>query len=140
MKRILSLCLLLLNLTVNAQKKPLDHSVYDQWQSIKDVVISNDGNWMSYTIAPQEGDGQLMIHHLKNGQQFKVERGTQVQFTDNSNFVIAKVKPTFNETKQAKIAKKKPEEMPKDSLVIIDLVANVINKIASVKSLSLIHI
>jgi dipeptidyl aminopeptidase/acylaminoacyl peptidase len=134
MKRILSLCFLLLNLTVYAQKKPLDHTIYDQWQSIKDVIISNDGNWMSYTINPQEGDGQLIIHHLKKGQQFKIERGTQVQFSENSNFIIAKIKPTFNETRLAKIAKKKPEEMPKDSIVVIDLLANVSKKIASVKS------
>ena len=134
MKRILTLCFILLTLTVNAQKKPLDHSVYDQWQSIKDVVISNDGTWLTYTIAPQEGDGQLIIQHLKNGQKIKIERGTQLQFTENSNFVIAKIKPTFNETRQAKIAKKKPEEMPKDTLVVIDLTSSVINKIASVKS------
>ncbi len=134
MKRILSLCFILLTLTINAQKKPLDHSVYDQWQSIKDVVISNDGTWLTYTIAPQEGDGQLIIQHLKNGQKIKIERGTQLQFTENSNFVIAKIKPTFNETRQAKIAKKKPEEMPKDTLVVIDLTSSVINKIASVKS------
>ena len=127
MKRILSLCFILLTLTVNAQKKPLDHSVYDQWQSIKDVIISNDGTWLTYTIAPQEGDGQLIIQHLKNGQKIKIERGTQLQFTENSNFVIAKIKPTFNETRLAKIAKKKPEDMPKDSLVIIDLVTNLIN-------------
>jgi len=134
MKRILSLCFILFTLTVNAQKKPLDHSVYDQWQSIKDVVLSNDGSWMTYTISPQEGDGQLIIQHLKNGQKIKIERGTQVQFTENSNFAIAKIKPTFNETRQAKIAKKKPEEMPKDSLVVIDLTSIIINKIASVKS------
>ncbi len=134
MKRILILSFILLTLTVNAQKKPLDHTVYDQWQSIKDVVVSNDGSWMTYTISPQEGDGQLIIQHLKNGQKIKIERGTQVQFTENSNFAIAKIKPTFNETRQAKIAKKKPEEMPKDSLVVIDLTSIIINKIASVKS------
>jgi dipeptidyl aminopeptidase/acylaminoacyl peptidase len=137
MKRIFSFCLVLLSITVHAQKKPLDHSVYDQWQSIKDVVLSNDGNWMSYTITPQEGDGSLIIQHLKNNQRFKIDRGTAVQFTENNSFLIAKIKPTFNETRQAKISKKKPEEMPKDSLLIIDLVSNEIKKIASVKSFQL---
>ena len=42
MKRILSLSLLLFSIVVHAQKKPLDHTVYDQWQSIRDVVLSND--------------------------------------------------------------------------------------------------
>ena len=45
MKRIIfSIFLLLLSITSQAQKKPLDHTVYDQWQSIRDVFLSNDGN------------------------------------------------------------------------------------------------
>ena len=41
---------------VSAQKKPLDHSVYDSWQRIGERMISNDGKWVVYTIDPQEGD------------------------------------------------------------------------------------
>ena len=169
MKRLLILIFLLSSIAVQAQKKPLDHSVYDQWESIKDVVLSNDGNWMTYTISIQEGDGTLILQHLKNNQRFKIERGSQAQFTENNRYLIAKVKPTFIETRQAKIdergsqaqftenngyliakvkptfietrqakiAKKKTEEMPKDSLVIIDLLSNEIKKIASVKSFQL---
>ena len=137
MKRILCSCLFLLSIAVQAQKKPLDHTVYDQWQSLKDVVLSNDGSWMSYTIAPQEGDAILYVKNLKTKQAFTFDRGTQAQFTENSSFLIAKIKPTFNETRQAKISKKKPEEMPKDSLLIVDLESNEIIKIASVKSFQL---
>ena len=28
---------------VSAQKKPLDHSVYDSWQSVKSSMMSADG-------------------------------------------------------------------------------------------------
>ena len=137
MKRILCSCLFLLSISVQAQKKPLDHTVYDQWQSLKDVVLSNDGSWMSYTIAPQEGDAILYVKNLKTKQAFTFDRGAQAQFTENSSFLIAKIKPTFNETRQAKISKKKPEEMPKDSLLILDLQSNEIKIIASVKSFQL---
>ncbi len=137
MKHLLFSCMLLLSITVLAQKKPLDHSVYDQWQSIKDVSLSNDGLWMTYTISPQEGDGVLIVQHLKSNQKITIERATQAQFTDNNSFLLAKIKPTFNETRQAKISKKKTEEMPKDSLLIIDLQSNELKKIASVKSFQL---
>mgnify|MGYP000045794772 CR=1 FL=1 len=137
MKRILSLSLLLFSIVVHAQKKPLDHTVYDQWQSIRDVVLSNDGNWLSYTVAPQEGDAILFIKKLNSNQIFKIERGAQLQFTENNGFAIAKIKPTFIETRQAKIAKKKPEELPKDSLLIIDLSSNDVKRIPSVKSFQL---
>ena len=134
MKHILSTCLLLLSILVQAQKKPLDHTVYDQWQSIKDVVLSNNGEWMSYTVAPQEGDATLYVRHLKSNQLFKIERGTQSKFTEKNDFLIAKIKPTFDETRKAKIGKKKPEEMPKDSLAILTLVNGNIKKIPAVKS------
>jgi hypothetical protein len=45
----------------SAQKKPLDHTVYDSWQSIGERMISNDGKWVVYTINVQEGDNELVI-------------------------------------------------------------------------------
>ena len=135
MKRIIySIFLLLLSIASQAQKKPLDHTVYDQWQSIRDVLLSNDGNWMSYTVAPQEGDNILFVKHLKTNQTFNIERGAQAKFTENNAFLIAKIKPKFDETRKAKIGKKKPEEMPKDSLVILTLATGNINKLPAVKS------
>ena len=134
MKHILCSCLFLLSITVQAQKKPLDHTVYDQWQSIKDVVLSNDGNWMSYTVAPQEGDATLYVRHLKTNQIIQIDRGTQSRFTENNAYLIAKIKPSFEETRKAKIGKKKPEEMPKDSLVILTLTNGNVKRIPAVKS------
>ena len=135
MKRIVfSIFLLLVSIASQAQKKPLDHTVYDQWQSIKDVLLSNDGNWMTYTVAPQEGDAILYVKHLKTNQTILIERGAQAKFTENNAFLIAKIKPNFDETRKAKIAKKKPEEMPKDSLAILNLATGIINKIPAVKS------
>ena len=43
------------------------------------------------------------------------------KFTENNAFLIAKIKPKFDETRKAKIGKKKPEEMPKDSFAIAEL-------------------
>ena len=135
MKRIIyTIFLLILSIASQAQKKPLDHTVYDQWQSIRDVLLSNDGHWMSYTVAPQEGDNILFVKHLKTNQIFNIERGAQAKFTENNTFLIAKIKPKFDETRKAKIGKKKPEEMPKDSLVILTLATGNINKLPTVKS------
>ena len=33
----------ILIVNVSAEKKPLDHSVYDTWESIAQVAVSNDG-------------------------------------------------------------------------------------------------
>ncbi|MCH5683837.1 hypothetical protein LWM68_05935 [Niabella sp. W65] len=51
-----------------AQKKPLDHSVYDSWQSIGKTVISDNGQWIAYNITVQEGDDELVVQSV-NCQQ-----------------------------------------------------------------------
>ncbi len=52
MKKYLFLFLCIISLSALAQKKPLDHSVYDGWQSIAERSISNDGKYVVYAINP----------------------------------------------------------------------------------------
>ncbi|MGL4780714.1 MAG: hypothetical protein ACRCXN_07785, partial [Bacteroidales bacterium] len=49
-----SLCLGLM-----AQKKVLDHTVYDSWKVISRTNLSKDSRFISYEINPQKGDGVL---------------------------------------------------------------------------------
>ncbi len=135
MKRII-IPLLLLNLSqVTAQnKKPLDHTVYDSWKSIGEKLISNDGKFVVYTVNPQEGDGELVIQNPDTKFRKVVARGYNAVITEDSRYVVFKIKPFFQDTRQAKIKKKKPDEMPKDSLAIIELGKEEILKIPRVRS------
>ncbi len=47
-----------------SQKKPLDHSVYDDWKSLQSTAISNDGKVVTTLIALQEGDTTLFIQRI----------------------------------------------------------------------------
>jgi len=134
MKKALLALLLLYSLTSFGQKKVLDHSVYDSWQSIKDIVYQPQGKYIAFSITPQEGDGQLVVKNVNDLNELKIDRGAQATFTENGQYLIAKIKPLFADTRKAKIDKKKPDEMPKDSLVIVNLSTLAIEKIASVKS------
>lgn len=122
-------------LALSAQKKPLDHSVYDSWQTISERLISNDGKWVAYTITPQEGDGDLYVQ-LTDGRSYKkqIARGYNALITDDSRFIVFKIKPLFKDTREARIKKKKPEEMPKDSIGILELGKDSIIKVAKIKS------
>ena len=117
MRYILFLILFFAIQSVEAQKKPLDHSVYDSWQSIGQKLISNDGKWVVYTIDPQEGDNELVIQSAAADAVYKksVPRGYNAVITEDSRYVIFRIKPFFKETRDAKIKKKKTEEMPKDN-------------------------
>ncbi len=106
---------------VFAQKKPLDHSVYDDWQSIGQKLISNDGKWVVYTIDPQEGDNELVIQSSDATYKKTVARGFNAVITEDSRFAIFRIRPFFNETREARIKKKKADELPKDSIAIVEL-------------------
>jgi hypothetical protein len=118
----------------SAQKKELDHSVYDSWQSIRETSFHPQGKYIVYAIVPQEGDGTFIIRNVKTGNELTIARATQALFTENGEYLIAKIKPSFAETRKAKIDKKKADEMPKDSLLIVELATSTIQKIPSVKS------
>lgn len=115
-------------------KKPLDHTVYDSWQSIGTKLISNDGQWVVYTVTPQEGDATLVIYDRKTGRSQFIPRGTNPVITNDSRHVIFSIKPLFKDTREARIKKKKPAEMPKDSMGIVTLASGDLQKLPGIKS------
>lgn len=134
MKRFL-IVFLLIPFCLSAQKKPLDHSVYDGWQSIGERMISHNGKWVVYTVSPQEGDATLYIHATGNTAGKKqIPRGYNAVLTDDSRFVVFKIKARYSETREARIKKKRQEELPKDSIGIVELGKDDVLKIARVKS------
>lgn len=125
---------LLAALFSNAQKKLLDHTVYDGWQRIGERMISNDGKWVVYTIDPQEGDNELVIQSSDAKYKKSIARGYNAVITEDARFVIFKIKPLFKDSREAKIKKMKPEDTPKDSLAIVELGKDSVWKLAKVKT------
>ena len=121
MKKIFLLGCLLLSTVSFAQKRPLDHSVYDGWKHVESSKISNKGNFVVIQTDPQQGDGVLTIHRVKNGQELKIARGYNATLLPNEQYAVCLIKPHFADTRQARIDKKKADDMPKDSLAIVRL-------------------
>lgn len=136
MKQKYSLLLLSFSLVsgIYAQKKPLDHSVYDNWKSISRAEISKSGNIIHYTISPQEGDNLTEVKNSKNQLLLSIPRGTDVRLTEDEQFLISTVKPFFKETREARIKKKKPDDMPKDTLLVYNLAKNTTSRYPNFKS------
>lgn len=116
----------------SAQKKPLDHSVYDSWQSVAGTVLTDDGRFMAYQITPQQGDADLYIVNTETGQELKVERGGAASFSKDGKTAVFTIKAPYAATRQAKIDKKKSDDMPKDSLGYVTLETLELHKIADV--------
>lgn len=119
MKRLLTIVLLSATLPALAQKPALDHSVYDAWESVTSTVVSAQGNVVGYVISPQEGDGRLVLQAGK--RQHTIARGHRLTITPDEKYAICLVSPLFEQTRQAKIKKKKDLDMPQDTLLILRL-------------------
>lgn len=134
MKQSLFIALLLITSLAYSQKKPINHTVYDSWESIAAKQLSADGQWTSYVIAQQEGNNTLYLNNITKGSKLVIPRAENVQFSADSKFASFVIKPLYSDTRLAKIKKKKPDEMTKDSLGIVNLNTLTIVKIPRVKS------
>ena len=118
-----------------SKKRPLTAADYDRWQSVRLEKLSNNGQWISYQIDPQEGDGLLLITAVgSTAPKYRFARGYDARFSADSRFLVAKLKAPLADTRKAKLKKKKPDEMPKDSLVVVDLASGKSTKFPTVKS------
>ena len=142
MQKKLTLLFLLFASVAYAQKKPIDHTVYDNWESVGIKQASNDGNWSAFSINKQEGDGNLYFQQNQTAQKITVPRGTGAGglgggsslFSADSKFAAFTIKSLYKDVRQAKIKKKKPDEMTKDTLGIANLTTLAITKVPRVKS------
>ncbi|MDO4755738.1 MAG: S9 family peptidase, partial [Parabacteroides sp.] len=125
---------LLVAMSAYAEKKPLDHSVYDSWKRLEAVSVPRNGDVLLYNITPQEGDADLIIENIRTGKKIAVPRATRAILNEDGTKVLAVIKPFFCQTREAKIKKTKKEDMPKDSLAIIDVKTGNVEKYANYKS------
>lgn len=132
--RIASAAILGLTLFSVSAKRPLNHDDFDAWQKVTVDAVSNSGNWSIYSVLPQEGDGVMTLRNNRTNKVISLPRGYKASFSADEKWAIALIRPFYADTRQAKIDKKKDNEMPKDTLAIINLSNGHIEKIPSVLS------
>jgi dienelactone hydrolase len=124
--------------TSENSKLILDHSVYNFWKKLENPQISGNGKWTSYEINPGKGDGILIIQNLEDNRAKNIPRGYETSISPKSGFAVFKIKTPEDTLRKYKSAKKKKEQMPKDSLGILMLnskgVIDSVIKIADLKS------
>lgn len=133
-KAICAAAITLLSMNVDAQKKPLDLTVFDEWQSIGMKELSNNGSWVAYQVNAQESDNTLNFFGLKTDKNLSFHRGEQSVFTADSKFAVFKIRPFYKDLKLVRIKKKKEHEIAKDSIGILNLATNQVEKLSNIKS------
>jgi dipeptidyl aminopeptidase/acylaminoacyl peptidase len=140
-------------------KRPLTHQDYDAWRSIVSPQISRDGKFIAYAYMAQDGDSDVVARNLATGAEWRAPRGyrppvpppddslpnfgeliaaqgrlVRPVFTADSKFVAFSIEPTKAELNKARKEKKKPEDMPKNALGMMDLSNGQVARIDRVKS------
>lgn len=135
MKRLATtLALVLTAFVLYAQKPALDHSVYDSWKTLRGISVPQNGDILTYMVSPGEGDMLLVIEDLKNNKKIEIPRATRATISQDGTKAVAVIKPLFSQTRDAKIKKAKKDDMPKDTLAIIDIKSGEVKKYANYKS------
>jgi dipeptidyl aminopeptidase/acylaminoacyl peptidase len=143
----------LLTFTLLAQR-PLTLDDANSWNTILSQQLSPDGKWLAYALLPQEGDGSIVVRNLATGQEQRYPAGqrplpgpkdpdrespppppsNRLVFTADSHTLLAQTFPPKAEIDAARKAKKKPEDSPRNGLLVIDLASGKSTAIARVKS------
>jgi dipeptidyl aminopeptidase/acylaminoacyl peptidase len=78
-------------------KPPIIVDDYGPWKRINSVALSPDGAWMSYILAPLEGDDSLYVKALDGDASYVVGRGASPAFSPDSRWVAYLVMPPERE-------------------------------------------
>ena len=135
----LALCLLgSIALADDESKRPLEHADYDRWNTISRPGISNDGQWIMYSIQSGKIDGDQTLAIRKNGdaKQYLILRGQAARFSFDSKFAAFEIAPDPQVVKKLKKEKAKPEDMPSKRMQLLELATGTQFTVDRIKSFS----
>ena len=140
-------------------KRALTHQDYDSWRSINAATISRDGKFIAYAYMAQDNDSEIVVRNVASGTEWRAARGyrppapppddsipnfgeliaaqgrlARPVFTADSRFVAFSIEPAKAELNKAKKDKKRPDDMPKNALGILDVSSGQVAKVERVKS------
>jgi dipeptidyl aminopeptidase/acylaminoacyl peptidase len=101
--------------------RPMELADIIAWKNIGATVLSNDGEWFGYRLAPGEGDSQVIIRHTKSDRELTFEIGevqtprgdgpppgagagpaAAAQFSDDSKWIAFTTYPSRAEAQRLK--------------------------------------
>ena len=105
-------------ISMNAQLKTLSPEVFNQWKTISQTQISNDGKKVVYETSGDDTDPSIFLYDTdKNGDK-KFDFASGSKFSEDGKTLIYTKKTPSDSLKQLKRLKTKKDDLPKDSLII----------------------
>jgi dipeptidyl aminopeptidase/acylaminoacyl peptidase len=128
----LALISLVLNISVFAQNKVIDHTVYDAWKKLTNENISASGKYVSYEVNPHRGDGVLHVQNVLNGKEWRIPRSEKASFCQNEDYLVFTIQPGYDTLRTLELEKVNKKEWVKDTLGILWLESDSLVKVPNV--------
>ncbi len=112
-------CLIFLAISVYAQeKKALTFDEILKWNRITEKKLSNNGEVAAYKLEPWKGDPVLKLADKDGETLFTQVGGTDLHLTEDSKYLIARIKPREDTIDHLKLEGVKEKKLPRDQLLI----------------------
>lgn len=115
----------------------MTQETYDIWNTIKNVKMSNDGDWVIYNVEPGKGDPTLIIYNTRSGEEKKIHRAHSPSIDYNNQFVQFKISPHEDSIRNLKLKKVKKEKLPKDTIGIYNFTNSQLTKLADIRDVKM---
>ncbi len=117
-QRALVIVLLLIAGTVQAQNKPAATPAdYGKWHNLGQVVTSNDGQWLAWSVTMQENNDTLWVRKVSGGDPKGYAFASQAAFSGDNKWLAMRIGVSYAE--QEKLTEqRKPVEF---SLGLVNL-------------------
>jgi|CXWL01.1.fsa_nt_gi dipeptidyl aminopeptidase/acylaminoacyl peptidase len=91
--------------------KPLTTEAMNAWKSMRGSALSNDGTWFAFTVAPAEGDAEVVIRATGTTQEYRFPVGdgsqaSQLTLSGDAKWAAWLSWPTFKDAKKLKKERK----------------------------------
>ena len=137
-------------------RRPIVQADYDIWKSVVGTTLSRDGKWLGYSLAPQVGDGELVIRATRGTTEYRLPRGfigrpvtiastiavdsgfqaPPPAFSYDGRFVAAMTYPTRAEMERARRSRR-PADQPRNTLAIMTLADGKVTSVPRVRSFAM---
>lgn len=114
-KIALTFFILIISSTLTHAQGVLTFEDVMKFEDINAPSISSNGNWISYGVWPDRGDGKVVVQHTSNSTKYEIELGSNPIISFDENWVIANRSVPLVDQLKAK------KEKPKQGLVLLNL-------------------
>lgn len=118
-------------------KKVLSHQDLVSWNKIKAPKISNNGDWVVYTLQAEEGDPTLKIYDAQANKLISFDHSNKAHISEDNQLVVFKISPPEDTLKALRRRKVEKNKLPKSKLGIYHLATGRLDTIDRVKNFKL---